>query len=140
MSVELTDVKNILEKTSLMSISTVALDGRPQAAIIEFASTPEFEIIFDTHNTSRKYTNLKQDARVALVIGWDDNITLQYEGVAEELSGEHLAQHKTIYFKKNPKAKKWENATGITFLKVSPKWIRYSDLNTNPWTVKEFTF
>ncbi len=71
------------------------------------------------------------------VIGWDENITVQYEGEASELKGEKLNKYKEIYFKKNPRAKKWEGREGITYFKIIPKWIRYSDLNKDPWEVFE---
>ena len=71
------------------------------------------------------------------MIGWDENITVQYEGEASELKGEEMNKYKEIYFEKNPRAKKWEEREGITYFKVVPKWIRYSDLNKNPWEIFE---
>jgi pyridoxine/pyridoxamine 5'-phosphate oxidase len=136
----LTTVKHLLDRTNLLTISSLAEDGRPQAAVIEFAATPELEIILDTYTTSRKYANLKRDPRTALVIGWDDRITVQYEGTATELSGPELDRCKDIYFEKNPRAKKWEHEPNITYIKISPHWLRYSDLNQRPWTIEEFKF
>ncbi len=139
MNPELHMVQELVEKTVIMTISTLAEDGRPQAAVVEFASTPNLEIIIDCYATSRKNANLKRDPRVALVIGWDKNITVQLEGTAAELSGDELDQCKQVYFAKNPRAKKWEHEPGIMYFKVTPKWIRFSDLNERPWKIKEFT-
>ena len=35
----------------------------------------ELEVVFDTVERTRKYRNLRVDPRIALVIGWDDEIT-----------------------------------------------------------------
>jgi hypothetical protein len=35
--------------------------------------------------SSRKYANVTRNGRVALVIGWDDEQTVQLEGMAEEI-------------------------------------------------------
>ena len=32
------------------------------------------------------------------------------------------------------------DAPGIIYYKVTPTWIRFTDLNTHPWDVKELTF
>lgn len=69
----------------------------------------------------------------------NDDITVQYEGVAEELRGEDSIKYKQAYWAKNPKAERWESREGITYFKVTPKWIRYSDLNRDPWDVFEIT-
>lgn len=137
MTTNLTDIRRMLEHTNLMTISTLAEDGRPQSAVVEFVSTPELEIILDTYTNSRKYTNITRDPRVSLVIGWDDNITVQCEGTVTELTGPELNRCKQLYFAKNPRAKKWEAEPGIAYLKVHLHWLRYSDLNHRPWKIKE---
>jgi len=76
---------------------------------------------------------------VSFVIGWDENITVQYEGEAVELAGEEAEEYKQVYWEKNPDAKKWGTAEGVTFFKVLPKWIRYTDLNKAPWQVSEIS-
>lgn len=128
-----------LAKTKLAVIATVGENG-PESAVLEFGETEELELIFDTLTSSRKYKNLQKNKNVSFVIGWDENITVQYEGVAEELKGSEAEKYKEIYFAKNPRAKKWEKQEGIAFFKVTPRWIRYSDLNTYPWEIKELNF
>ncbi len=61
-------------------LSTVASDGTPESALVGFAVAPDLRIIFDTVTTSRKYKNLNLNHSVALVIGWDNEQTVQYEG------------------------------------------------------------
>lgn len=114
--------------------------SKPEAAVVEFGETANLELIFDTFVSSRKYNNLKASSHIAFVIGWDENITVQYEGGATELKGKELERYQAIYFSKNPRAKKWNDREGVAYFKVTPSWIRYSDLNKDPWDIFEVTF
>ncbi len=133
-------ILEFVKQHRLATLSTVASDNKPEAAAIEFGENDNFELIFDCLETSRKYKNLLVNHNVAFVIGWDENVTVQYEGEAHELSGAGLAKHKDEYFRKNPRAKKWENVPGIKYFKVVPKWIRYSDVRKHPWEIREASF
>lgn len=129
-----------IKKHDIGVISTVTPEGLPEAAVIEVVVTDDLELIFDTFVTYRKYKNIEHNPNVAFVIGWDNNITVQYEGRAQELKGEEVEKYKEIYFSKNPDAKKWEKLEDITYFKVIPKWLRYRDGNTDPMTVFEINF
>lgn len=48
-----------------------------------FAVTDDLEIVFDTTADTRKHRNLRADTRIALVVGWDHEITAQIEGIAD---------------------------------------------------------
>jgi len=65
-------------------LTTATNSGQPEAALVGFAVTSALEIIFDTVRSSRKYPNLKENPRVAFVAGCTTEITVQYEGEAEE--------------------------------------------------------
>lgn len=133
-------VLDFIKKQKLAVLSTINSENKPQSAVLEFGETDNFEIILDMYNTSRKYKNIKENPNVSLVVGWDENITVQYEGIASELFGEEKGRYQKIYWAKNPKAKRWAEREGIVYLKVSPTWVRYSDLNTHPWLIEEYTF
>lgn len=130
-------VLDFIKNHKLAVISTVGIDSKPESAVLEFGETEELELIFDTYTSSRKYKNLQTNKNVSFVIGWDEDITVQYEGIAEEVKGEEATKYKQAYWDKNPKAKRWESREGITYFKVTPKWVRYSDLNKDPWDVFE---
>lgn len=134
------DVLDFIKKQKLAVLSTVNKDNKPESAVLEFGETDNFEIIVDMYNTSRKYKNMQTNPIVSLVIGWDENITVQYEGVASELFDEEKLKYQLIYWAKNPKAKRWAKREGIVYFKITPKWIRYSDLNSHPWKISEFNF
>jgi hypothetical protein len=67
--------------------TSVSVAHRPQAAIVGFAVSDMFEIVFDTLDTTRKSINLRANPRISLVIGGrvaGDERTAQYEGEADE--------------------------------------------------------
>lgn len=133
-------ILSFIKRHKIGVIATADLKGNPEAAVVEFAETDNLELIFDTFITSRKYRNLKLNSKIAFVIGWDENKTVQYEGEAIELEGSELDVCKQIFFRRNPRAKKWDGREGIVYFKVKPKWIRYSDLAVDPWYILEVDF
>lgn len=134
------EVFQFMNQASLAVLATVAENGQPEAALMGFAVTPELEIIFDTVKSSRKYPNLKKNPRVAGVIGCTTEVTVQYEGIAEELVGEQLAKYKRPYFAKFPDGPARESWPGITYFVVRPKWVRYCDYNPPTRRIEEMKF
>lgn len=136
----LDDVFAFLDGERLGVLSTVASDGSPQAALMGVVATPELELIFDTVKSSRKYPNLKSKPSVAFVIGCTTEVTVQYEGIAEELEGAELAKYKKIYFAKFTDGPERESWPGITYFVVRPKWVRYCDYNPRNRRIEEMRF
>jgi hypothetical protein len=115
----------------------------PQAAIVGIAVTERLEIVFDTLASSRKAANLRANPRVALVIGgWvdDDPRCVQYEGLADFPAGAELEQLKQIYFAAFPDGPTRLSWPGITYVRVMPRWVRYSDFTVEPPTIAEHRF
>jgi hypothetical protein len=109
--------------------------GAPQAALVGIAVSDAFEILFDTVDTTRKAQNLRQDPRAAFVIGGsgdDADRTLQYQGLADEPSGAELAALKQLYFERFADGPSRESWTGITYFRVRPSWLRYTDYRADP--------
>ncbi len=121
-------------------LSTVTVAGEPESALMGVAVTPDFEIVFDTVKSSRKYGNLDVNAQVALVIGCNGETTIQYEGIAQELSGEELERYLPIYFAAFPDGPERQSWPGITYFVVRPRWIRYCDYGQRPPVLREFRF
>jgi general stress protein 26 len=121
--------------------SSVSAGAAAQAAIVGFAVTDQFEIVFDTLETTRKAQNLRQNPRVALVIGgWvsGDERTVQYEGLADEPSGPELERSKAAYYAAYPDGPSRASWPGLIYVRVRPTWIRYSDYNRDPPEIVEF--
>ena len=113
--------------------------GAPQAAVVGFAVTDDLQVVFDTLDTTRKCANLRRDARIALVVGWDEEQTVQIEGVADEPRGAELAVLKRAYFAAFPDGPTREAWPGITYVRVRPTWVRYSDFRgAEPRVVESF--
>jgi pyridoxine/pyridoxamine 5'-phosphate oxidase len=120
--------------------ASVADGGAPQAAVVGIVATEELEIFFDTLHTSRKAQNLRRDPRIALVIGWDEEQTVQYEGVVDEPSGVDRARLKAIYFDRFPDGRDRERQPGIAYFRARPKWARYSDFRGAGPKIVEISF
>ena len=119
-----------LQAHKLAVISTTSPTGDPQSALVGIAVSPQLHIVFDTVRSSRKYANLKADPRISLVIGWDSEVTVQYEGIAVEPEGDTLHQAQSLYFETWPDGIERRQWPGITWFLIAPRWIRYSDFNS----------
>ena len=132
-------VYQYLSKQRLAVISSVSESGSPESALIGVGVTPGLEIVFDTLDSSRKYKNIIQNPNVSLVIGWDNEISVQYEGIATLLTDAD-EYYKEVYYDAYPdgreRALTWR---GLVQFKVSPKWIRYSNFN-EPMVIEEMLF
>jgi len=119
-----------------------AADGAPQAAVVGFAATDELELVFDTLASTRKARNLRGNPKIAFVIGGlgdRDERTVQYEGVADEPSGAELERLKREYYAVFPDGPSRIGWPGLTYVRVRPTWIRYSDYNVDPPEIVELT-
>ncbi|HEX7157724.1 MAG TPA: pyridoxamine 5'-phosphate oxidase family protein, partial [Edaphobacter sp.] len=114
--------------------------GAPQSALVGIAVTKELEIIFDTLDRARKYQNLVADCKACLVIGWEDEKTVQYEGEAFLPKGEELERYTNIYFSTWPDGPARQSWPGIAYFVVRPRWIRYSDFSQVPPLIEEHVF
>lgn len=77
-----------------------------------------------------------QNRHVSVVIGWNDETTVQYEGEAFETDSEELKEIHLSVFVRGREREKWPN---IVYFKIQPKWVCYSDFN-EPQTISELTF
>ena len=114
--------------------------GTPQAAVLGVAVTDRWELLFDTVTQSRKHQNLLKNPRVAFVIGWEHERTVQYEGIAEELEGAELEKYKGIYAKKYPDSTGRDKWAELTYFVTRPTWVRYGDYTPDKRRVEEKEF
>jgi pyridoxine/pyridoxamine 5'-phosphate oxidase len=134
------EILSYIKEQLLAVVSTVNSRGMPESAVVGFGETDDFELIFGTYNTSRKYKNIQANPRVSFVIGWVNGKTVQYEGVARELEGEEAYKYVELYFRKNPNSLKYKDHPEERYFLVAPKWLRYTDLKQEPWDVVELDF
>ena len=124
-------IYNAIGSHALAVVCTVAVTGKPESALVGFAISEDLEIIFDTVTTSRKYQNILQNPQVAVVIGWDNETTIQLEGKAIVLNGADDEKLRECYFNAfndaRQRAATWPN---LVHVKIIPTWIRYSNFNS----------
>lgn len=134
------ELYKFLATQSLGVVSYSSSSSASQSALVAVAVTPELELIFDTVKSSRKYPNLVARPACSFVVGWQGETTVQYEGLAQELSGDDLATYKRIYFAKFADAPLRESWPGIVYFVVRPTWIRFCDYDQRPPRIEEISF
>lgn len=133
------DLYKFLLQCKLGVLGTIGDGNLPQSALVGIAVTGNLEIVFDSVKSSRKYPNLIARPACSFVIGWIGEQTVQYEGVAYELSGDELQDYQRIYFEAWPECRSHLSWPGIVYFVVRPRWIRYSDFDQQPPLIREFT-
>ena len=133
------ELLTFVRRSKLAVVSSTSVAGAPQAAVVGIAVTDALEIVFDTLETSRKAVNLRRDARIALVIGWDEEQTVQCEGIADEPAGPELTRIKAVYMAAFPDSLARQSWPGLTFFRVRLRWARYSDFRTPDWNIIELS-
>ncbi len=73
-----------------------------------------------------------------MVVGWDNDITVQIEGEARRPQGDDLANAKAAYFREWPDGRARENWPDIAYIVVKPRWVRYACYAGAP-VIEEFT-
>ena len=116
-----------LRRHRLCVEATTSKTGEPQAAVVGYAVSDDLELVFDTLGSTRKAQNLRARPRIALVVGWDEEQTVQIEGVCDEPTGAELDRLKQVYFAVYPDGVGRQQWDGITYFRVRPTWARYSD-------------
>jgi general stress protein 26 len=128
---------NFVRQRGLAVIATRGADGAPQAALIGITATERGELVFDTSRSSRKYGNLSAFAQVALVIGWDHEMTVQCEGIADIPTGADHDRCLQAYLAQYPDGAERAHDPDIVHVRVRPSWLRYSDYRPGSFTIEE---
>ncbi len=133
-------VLDYISKERVGVVSTISGNGSPEAAALIISQKSNLELIFQTPNTSRKYTNLKRNPRVAIVFGFDTDefVTVQHEGIAREASPDEFDQLAAVHQAKSPQFAKYGRLPENKFFVVKPTWVRYWDFNSGQQFVLTF--
>ncbi|MBV8978126.1 MAG: pyridoxamine 5'-phosphate oxidase family protein [Alphaproteobacteria bacterium] len=139
MSLDKTQLRDFIRARGLAVVSTVSAQGAPEAALVNVAVNDDLELVFYAIETTRKCANLRRDPRAAAVIGWDGAQTLQFEGSADEPREPELEALKNLYAQSRPDAGLQMAWPGLTWFRLRPAWIRFSDYGRS-WSVEEMSF
>ncbi len=132
-------ILEFLKQNKICVLATISVDGKPEAAVIEYVATDELQLIFNTFTDYRKYKNLKLSGNVAIVI-WCGPVSVQYEGHAIEAHREVEKLCKKLHCEQIKHKTKFSAMSTIRYFKIKPKWIRYSDFSKKLWKVFEVSF
>jgi pyridoxine/pyridoxamine 5'-phosphate oxidase len=112
------------------TVASVSASGAPQAALVGVAVSDDFEVVFDTLESTRKAINLRAHPNAAIVFGSvvaGSQITVQLEGTADEPRGADLERLKAIYYARFPDGPTRLAWPGLIYVRVRPTWLRLSD-------------
>jgi PPOX class probable F420-dependent enzyme len=126
-----------VRQRGLAVLATRGPDGGPQAALVGITATDRGELVFDTAANSRKLRNLRAFPRVAVVIGWDDEITLQCEGDADVLTGGERERCLRAYVRQYPDGEQRADDPQIVLVRIRPDWGRLSDYRPDTYHVED---
>jgi len=131
---ELAEIDAFLRAWKDVTLATADAHGKPQAATIGIAVSDLREIVFDTLASTRKHSNLLANQCVSLVVGWDDHKTLQLDGIADALTpgSPDYERLQAVYLARFPEGRERLGWDGITYFRVRPTWLRYSDYSAAP--------
>ncbi len=122
----LKDVQTFLDEFQTCVVSTIHLD-QPQAAVVGFSVDDECKILIATNQNTRKASNLVENNKVALVVGFDGPRTVQLEGVARKIEAEEYTERIGLHFRKVPGAQKHVEEAGQNYYLITPTWLRFTD-------------
>ena len=131
------ELMRFVRQHGLAVVATRGLEGAPEAALVGVAATDQQEIVFDTAIRSRKYRNIQANPRVALVIGWEDEVTVQCEGVADILIGADRDRCLRAYLEQYPDGRRRAEDPDIAHIRVRPGWVRHSDYRPGSFGIHE---
>jgi hypothetical protein len=136
-------VLEFMRSHSVAAEGSVSPSGVPQAAVVGFVVTDDFEVFFDTVDSTRKAANLRRNPNIAFVIGGfgaGDERTVQLQGVADSPSGAELERLKSLYFSRFPGGRERLSWPGLIYVRARPTWLRFSDFGRTPPEIVEFDF
>jgi hypothetical protein len=122
----------------LAVVGSLGTDGAPQAALVGIAVTDDLQVVFDTVSTSRKHQNLLRDSRACVTFSGPGEQTLQMEGNATPVSmtDSDDAVYLSAYYQAWPDGQARAKWPKISYWRIAPRWVRYSDYDRGPLIVE----
>ncbi len=115
--------RKLLDGNTLCVLATASLDGKPEAATIEYVADAEGNLYFETFPKYRKYANLKSNPRASVVITEDPH-TIQMDGMVKEIKSKEADEAKQRLLARHGAGSGYYDDPQIRFFKFAPAWIR----------------
>ncbi|HEX3801768.1 MAG TPA: pyridoxamine 5'-phosphate oxidase family protein [Solirubrobacteraceae bacterium] len=119
----------------LAVVATANAQSQPEAALVEVAVTEAGELVFDSKSEARKVRNIALSPRVALVIGWNESVSVQVEGKADILAGADRSAYGQVFESQFPGSRALQE--DFALIRVAPDWLRYYDARPDSFSVAE---
>ena len=116
-----------LVESQLLAVLSTHREGQPYANLVAFTQSEDLsEIYFATGRSTRKFTNIQQDNRVALLIDSRTNQEADFHSAAAvtiigsivELEGQQKEEAQRIYLARHPYLKDFVLAPTTALLRV----------------------
>lgn len=114
--------------SQLLAVLATQQAGQPYASLLAFAESSDLAYIFlATDRTTRKFKNMQEDNRVALLVDDRANQSTDFQaaavvtiiGKACELQGREMDEARTIYLVRHPTLAEFVMAPHTALLKVA---------------------
>lgn len=113
--------RRLLRTERTCTLATASADGVPEAATVRFVTDNDLNVHVTTESPYRKYENMTENPRVAVVVDGDDN--LQLEGVAREVFGAAADRISEKYVDKYGHSVYLDNEESV-FFEIETDWAR----------------
>ncbi len=120
-------LRRLFESQKLAVVATQT-GGQPYASLVAFVATADLRhLFFITPKTTRKFSNLTSDSRVAVLVNSSVNqesdfheaISITVTGVAEEIKDPERADVLKLYLSKHPYLEDFARSPSCALIKVS---------------------
>ena len=134
------ELLRLTRKYCYAALATATPDGTPQVAPLRYTVTDDFEVVMGTLRTSRKFGNLTNNDRVAVVI-WEYEMSIQIEGRFDIPDGPEEERLRTHFTTELPReAQLRAGRPNHLFFRITPTWARCSDFTDEPPRVLTLDF
>jgi nitroimidazol reductase NimA-like FMN-containing flavoprotein (pyridoxamine 5'-phosphate oxidase superfamily) len=122
-------LQDLFESQKLAVVSTQT-GGQPYASLVAFVATDNLRhIFFVTARTTRKFSNLTADSRVAVLINssinqesdFHDAVSITVTGTAKEIQGSEKQDILNLYLAKHPYLEDFARSPSCALIKVSAR-------------------
>ena len=131
-------ILKFIKSQKYATLATSNKQGIPEAAMVAVSEMENLELIFGCFADARKYKNLLECPKVAVVF-IESKISIQYEGFAREVIGEEIRQLQEIHIAKHADSAKYLSHPAEKYFIITPVWIRYMDHEAKPnedWDIR----
>ncbi len=120
-------LRRLFESQKLAVVATQT-GGQPYASLVAFVATADLRhLFFITPKTTRKFSNLTSDSRVAVLVNSSVNqesdfheaISITVTGIAEEIKDPERADVLKLYLSKHPYLEDFARSPSCALIKVS---------------------